>query len=59
MRTSLALLQVLAVSVSLRSAAPSWRNMAVMAALTTAFIITWQFAQFMLFTQAGYNPIFR
>jgi hypothetical protein len=27
--------------------------MATIAALTTAFIITWQFAQFMLFTQAG------
>jgi hypothetical protein len=36
---------------TLRSSAPTWNHMAAVATLTTSFIITWQFAQFMLFTQ--------
>jgi len=45
------LAQILAVSVTLRNPRPGWRNVAAISVLTTMFMVTWQFAQFMLFTQ--------
>ena len=45
------LLQVLAVSLALRSARPGWKHLLSISLTTTTFIISWQFAQFMLFTQ--------
>lgn len=45
------LAQVLAVSVTTRNPRPGWRNILSVSSMTTLFIVFWQFAQFMLFTQ--------
>ena len=45
------LAQILAVSLTTRNKRPGWRNVLSISATTTLFIIFWQFAQFMLFTQ--------
>jgi len=46
------LLQILAVTVTTANRRPDWRNIASIATSTSAFILCWQFAQFMLFTQS-------
>jgi len=45
------LAQILAVSVTTRNPKPGWKNIVSISSMTTLFIICWQFAQFMLFTQ--------
>jgi len=45
------LAQILAVSVTCRNVRPGWKNILSISVTTTLFIICWQFAQFMLFTQ--------
>lgn len=45
------LAQILAVTVTTRNSRPGWRNLLSISTTTTLFIICWQFAQFMLFTQ--------
>jgi len=45
------LAQILAVSVTLRNQRPGWKNVMAISTMTTMFMVTWQFAQFMLFTQ--------
>ena len=47
----LCLAQILAVSVTTRSLRPTWLHLFSISVTTTLFIICWQFAQFMLFTQ--------
>ena len=47
----LCLAQILAISVTTRSQSPGWRSLVSVSSTTTLFIICWQFAQFMLFTQ--------
>jgi len=47
----LCLAQVLAVSLATRCARPGWQHLLSIATATTAFIVCWQFAQFMLATQ--------
>ena len=47
----LCLAQILAVSVTTRSLRPTWFHLLSISVTTTLFIICWQFAQFMLFTQ--------
>jgi len=47
----LCLAQILAVSVTTRSLRPTWLHLLSISVTTTLFIICWQFAQFMLFTQ--------
>jgi len=43
--------QILAVSVATRSSRPGWPHVLSICVTTTLFIVCWQFAQFMLFTQ--------
>jgi len=43
--------QILAVSITTRNSRPGWKNILSISVTTTLFIICWQFAQFMLFTQ--------
>jgi hypothetical protein len=43
--------QILAVTVTTRNTRPGWRNILSISVTTTMFMICWQFAQFMLFTQ--------
>ena len=45
------LAQILAVSLTTRNKRPGWRNVLSISTTTTLFIIFWQFAQFMLFSQ--------
>ena len=45
------LAQILAVSITTRNIRPGWKNILSISVSTTLFIICWQFAQFMLFTQ--------
>ena len=45
------LAQILAVTCTTRNTRPGWRNLLSISTTTTLFIICWQFAQFMLFTQ--------
>lgn len=45
------LAQILSVSITSRNDRPGWRNVMAISLTTTMFIICWQFAQFMLFTQ--------
>merc|ERR550519_640115 len=45
------LAQILAVSITTRNIRPGWKNILSISVTTTMFIICWQFAQFMLFTQ--------
>ena len=45
------LAQILAVTLTTRNKRPGWKNVLSISATTTLFIIFWQFAQFMLFTQ--------
>jgi len=45
------LAQILAVSITTRNIRPGWKNILSISLTTTLFIICWQFAQFMLFTQ--------
>lgn len=45
------LLQILAVTATLPNTRPGWKNILWIASSTSAFILSWQFAQFMLFTQ--------
>ncbi|XP_023338051.1 probable C-mannosyltransferase DPY19L1 [Eurytemora carolleeae] len=47
------LLQILSVSITTRSVCPNWKNLFSTAFSTSAFILCWQFAQFMLFTQCA------
>merc|ERR1719430_1005219 len=47
----LCLAQILAVSVTTRSLRPTWFHLLSISVTTTVFIICWQLAQFMLFTQ--------
>jgi len=47
----LCLAQILAISVTTRTSSPGWRSLVSVSSTTTLFIICWQFAQFMLFTQ--------
>ena len=47
----LCLAQILAISVTTRTRSPGWVNLVSVSSATTLFIICWQFAQFMLFTQ--------
>ena len=46
------LAQTLAVTWTTRNSRPGWRNLLAISSTTTLFIICWQFAQFMLFTQS-------
>jgi len=47
------LLQVLAVTVTTRNRNPGWKNLFSIGLSTAAFILCWQFAQFMVFTQSA------
>jgi len=47
----LCLAQILAVTVTTRNIRPGWKNILSISVTTTLFMICWQFAQFMLFTQ--------